>query len=105
MGLKSVILACATASGLSSLAFAQDFGWRDANGKYTPDTPDRKTSNGFAGWLFKTSDPDWEAKWNTPESETPAFSTTETVRKGETIFTLIFIVNPKPDAKQEANVR
>ena len=85
-------------------ATSEDVGWRDAEGKLVPDTESRKSSNGFAGWLLTTSDPDWEAKWNTPEHETPAFTGTETVRKGETIYTLIFVVNPKPDAKGEANV-
>lgn len=87
-----------------SIAAAQDFGWRDKDGKPTPDTESRKSSDGFAGWLLTTSDPDWEAKWNTPEHETPMFTGAETVRKGETIFTLIFIVNPKPDAKGDVNV-
>jgi hypothetical protein len=87
-----------------SIVTAQDFGWRDADGKRSPDTDSRKSSSDFAGWLLTTADPDWEAKWKTPEHETPSFTEAGTVRKGETVYTLIFIVNPKPDAKGEANV-
>jgi hypothetical protein len=98
IGYTIVAIACC------SIATAQDFGWRDADGKLSPDTDARKTSSDFAGWLLTTADPDWEAKWNTPEHETPSFSEAGTVRKGETVYTLIFIVNPKPDAKGAANV-
>ena len=84
---------------------AQDFGWRGSDGKFTPDTESRKTSKGFAGWLLTTSDPDWEAKWNTPEHETPAFNEADTVRKGETVYTLIFLVNPKVRGDGEVEVR
>ena len=102
---KTAIIGCAIlALACCSIAAAQDFGWRDSSGKLTPDTDARKTANGFAGWLLTTSDPDWEAKWNTPEHETPSFSGASSLRKGETVYTLIFIVNPKPDAKGEANV-
>jgi hypothetical protein len=87
-----------------SIAASEELGWRDKDGNPAPDSDARKSSNGFAGWLLTTSDPDWEAKWNTPEHETPMFTAAETVRKGETIFTLIFIVNPKLDANGEANV-
>ena len=87
-----------------SLAASQDLGWRDKDGNATPDTDSRKSANGFAGWVLTTSDPDWQSKWNTPEHETPMFKGAETVRKGETIYTLIFISNPKPDAKGIVNV-
>ena len=92
------------AMAVCSIAASQEVGWRDANGKPAPDTESRKTSNGFAGWVLTTSDPDWEAKWNTPEHETPSFSGADTVRMGETVYTLIFIVNAKPDEKGEVNV-
>jgi hypothetical protein len=88
-----------------TLAAGQDFGWRGADGKPTPDTESRKTLQNFAGWLLTTSDPDWEAKWNTPEHETPSFSEARTVRKGETVFTLIFIVNPKVGGNGDVDVR
>jgi hypothetical protein len=100
------IVWCAIASlSIFPLAAAQEFGWRGSDGKFTPDTDARKTSKGFAGWLLTTSDPDWESKWNTPEQETPSFVEAGTVRKGETVYTLIFLVNPKTDAKGEVNVR
>ena len=93
------MLACiATAS-------AEDFGWRGPDGKAVPDTEFRKSSKGFAGMVMTTSDPDWEAKWNTPEHETPAFTEATTVRRGETVYTLIFLVNPKVGAAAEVDVR
>jgi hypothetical protein len=105
MNTKAAVISFAIlAMAACSIATSQDVGWRDKDGNSAPDTDSRKTSNGFAGWLLTTSDPDWEAKWNTPEHETPRFTEADTVRKGETIFTLIFIVNPKPDAKGEVNV-
>ena len=93
------MLVCAATAG------AQEFGWRDADGKLVPDTEFRKTSKDFGGLLLTTSDPDWEAKWNTPEHEIPAFTEATTVRRGETVFTLIFLVNPKVGAKGEVDVR
>src|SRR6185436_18784114 len=87
-----------------SLAASQEIGWRDKDGNAAPDTDSRKSSNGFAGWVLTTSDPDWQSKWNTPERETPTFKGAETVRKGETIYTLIFISNPKPDTSGNVNV-
>ena len=86
-------------------ATAQDFGWRDSDGKPVPDTEFRKTSKDFAGMVLTTSDPDWEAKWNTPEHETPSFTEATKVRVGETVFTLIFLVNPKVSANGEVDVR
>src|SRR5262245_54364507 len=104
MKISDAIIGAMLALAACSIATAQDFGWRDANGNPTPDTDSRKSSNGLAGWLLTTSDPDWEAKWNTPEHEIPTFAGAETVKRGESIFTLIFIVNPKPDAKGQVNV-
>jgi len=89
----------------AATATAEDFGWRGPDGKAMPDTEFRKSSKGFAGMLLTTSDPDWEAKWNTPEHETPSFTEATTVRKGETVFTLIFFVNPEADAKGAVDVR
>jgi hypothetical protein len=97
---------CAFAlAAFSSLGAAEDFGWRGPDGKFEPDTEFRKSSQGFGGLLLTTSDPDWEAKWNTPEHETPSYKEATTVRRGETVYTLIFLVNPKIDGKGQVNVR
>ena len=84
---------------------AQQFAWRDSNGDPMPDTEARKSSGGFGGWLLTTSDQDWEAKWNTPEHVTPSFTEAETVREGETVYTLIFMVNPLPNSSGDVDVR
>ena len=98
------VVACLLACVATATATAQDFGWRDSEGKPAPQTEFQKSSKGFGGMLLTTSDPDWEAKWNTPEHETPSFTEATTVRRGETVFTLIFLVNPKTGAKGEVDV-
>jgi hypothetical protein len=83
----------------------QDFAWRDQDGQLIRDTDARKSSDGFGGWVITTSDADWAAKWATPAEETPSFTTAESVRKGERVETLIFIVNPLRNEKGEVDVR
>jgi hypothetical protein len=90
----------------SGSAFAQEFFWRDQRGQRAPDTEARKSEGGFGGWLVITPDQDWEAKWAVPdELATPAFNEAETLRFGETVVALIFIVNPLPNAEGNVNVR
>jgi hypothetical protein len=86
-------------------ASAQDSYWRSRDGQPVPDTDQRKSSRGFGGWVIATADADWEAKWNTPAQETPEFAEAHSVRKGQRVFTLIFIGNPLPDSNGEVNVR
>jgi hypothetical protein len=95
---------------IASLAFvlvasAEDFGWRDKEGNPAPDTDSRKISQGFAGWILTTSDADWQAKWNTPEHETPSFAAADKVHRGQTIYTLIFLANPKAGDDGKVDVR
>jgi len=93
------------AVALGSSALAEDFGWRDKQGNAAPDSDSRKVSQGFAGMILTTSDADWEAKWNTPEHETPSFTEAEKVHLGQTIYTLIFLANPKAGADGKVDVR
>ena len=79
------------ASLLGGIAGAEEYGWRDADGKRLPDTEWRKSSQGFAAMLLNTSDADWWEKWNRPE--TPNYKEVKSVRKGGQVVTLIFIVN------------
>ena len=79
---------------LIGTAGAQEYFWRDKSGNSIPDTPDRKSENGFAGWLVVTPDQDWKEKWETPPETIPHFSEASTVRVGEQLFTLIFFANP-----------
>jgi len=100
---RSLVATACLLVGIAT-ATAEEFGWRGPDGKGVPDTEFRKSSNGFAGMLLTTSDPDWEAKWNTPEHVAPAFKEATTVRNGETVFTLVFLVNPKVGANGEVDV-
>ncbi len=91
---------------LSGVATGQEFFWRDERGQPAPDTEARKSERGFGGWLVITSDQDWEAKWAVPdELATPAFDEADTLRFGETVVALIFIVNPSPNPEGNVNVR
>jgi hypothetical protein len=95
----------------TSLAFchaigAQEFFWRDERGQPAPATDARKSERGFGGWLVITSDGDWEAKWNVPKGlATPAFNEADSLKLGESVVALIFIVNPLPNAAGNGNVR
>ncbi len=96
-----VLLLATTATAIA--AEGQSF-WRDSDGKAAPDTPDRRSIEGFGGWLLVTSDQDWRAKWNSPRETVPKFSATDSPRRGQKIFVLIFLGNPKLDANRSANV-
>lgn len=86
-------------------AVAQVFTWRDGAGRAVPDTEARKSRNGFAAWILTTSDTDWEAKWNTSPESIPQFTVAHTVRKGERVTTLLFVVNPLRNSDGNVNVR
>jgi hypothetical protein len=83
---------------------AAEMGWRDRSGKAVPDTSDQRVVKGFGGWLVVTSDADWEAKWDTPSDNTPAFTTVDEVALGQTITILVFYANPRFDAKRAIKV-
>lgn len=97
--LALVIAAVSTAMAAESPSF-----WRDSEGKPAPDAPDRRSIEGFGGWLLVTSDQDWQAKWNSPRDAVPRFTATDSPRRGQKIFVLIFLGNPKLDANRSANV-
>jgi hypothetical protein len=78
--------------------------WVDSDGKAAVDTPDRRSVEGFGGWLLVTSDQDWRTKWNTPRATTPKFTVTDSPRRGQKVFVLIFFGNPKLDINRAANV-
>jgi len=88
------------------VAVAQDFYWRDRAGKPAPNVDARKSLRGFGSWLIVTSDGDWEAKWNIPDEQaTPTFKEAESLRYGDTVVALVFIGNPRRDARGDVNVR
>jgi hypothetical protein len=84
-------------------AVAEEFGWRDSQGKPVPDNDGQKSAQGFGGKLLITKDRDWKEKWARPE--TPRFSSADIVKLGETITALVFWVNAAKDAKGEVHIR
>src|SRR5882762_8600387 len=59
----------------------------------------------FGASLVVTPDEDWETKWNTPPETVPTFREARTVKRGGVVTILIFVANPKTDARNAANVR
>lgn len=82
---------------------ATPLGWRSLDGKILPDTEARKGVDGFGGWLVVTPDQDWQKKWETP-NVAPYFKEVDTIKKGTTIFVLMFYSNPKV-LNQKVNIR
>lgn len=64
-----------------------------------------KVKNDFAASLILTPDKDWQKKWDTPSDVTPSFTEVETVKTGDEVTMLIFFANPKPDNKNNINIR
>lgn len=91
------------AATLASASTVHAEGWRDKSGQPVPDTAERKSKDGFGGWLLVTSDPDWAAKWDTPADVAPQFTTASSSRVGERVFVLIFFSGPllTPDGRAE----
>ena len=88
---------------LTSVGFAKPPGWIDAQGHAPPDTEFRKSKDGFGGIVIVTSDR-WKKKWETSPTTIPNFRTTDTVRRGETVFVLTFFTNPGLDDHKNAAV-
>jgi len=99
--LVAQILALAIPNG----ALGQEPGWFDNEGQRAPNSESQKSKSGFGGLLVITTDQDWEEKWSTPPETTPELNTTSTVRVGERITTLIFLINPLRDEDSQAHVR
>ena len=79
-------------------------GWRDRQGRAAANTDDRKSVDGFGGWIIVTSDANWKAKWETPSSTTPNFTTAKDIRRGKQIFVLTFFANPQLTTEGKADV-
>jgi hypothetical protein len=86
----------------AATARAEDSAWHDKNGKPVPDSDHQKSLREFGGLLILTSDPDWEAKWKSPEN--PSYTTTNKVSLGQTLMGLVLFVNPALDKDGNARV-
>lgn len=84
---------------------ADEVTWRGANGEPAGDTDARKSANGFGGWVASTADADWLERWERPANGTPSLTESKSVRRGEKLTILIFVLNAAPDAQNQANVR
>jgi hypothetical protein len=90
---------------LAGGAQADEITWLGANGEPAGDTDSRKSANGFGGWVAATSDADWLERWQRPANGGPTLTESKSVRRGEKLTILIFVLNPAPDAQNQANVR
>jgi hypothetical protein len=77
--------------------------WRQ-DGQPVANTESRKSIDGFGAAALVTSDSDWEAKWNTPASETPKFTEVHRLMRGDRAWVLIFFANPSPDERSWVDV-
>ena len=78
--------------------------WVDKNGVQAADAPERKTVDGFGGWLMVTPDADWKEKWSTPRESTPVFSPAEKMSIGDRVTVLSFFSNPALNAEGKTDV-
>ncbi|MET0378283.1 MAG: hypothetical protein ABW049_04750 [Spongiibacteraceae bacterium] len=78
--------------------------WRDQQGRPAADTDDRKSVDGFGGWVVVTSDANWKEKWETPSDTTPSFTLAKNIRRDEQIFVLTFLANPPLSTDGRAEV-
>ena len=79
-------------------------GWHDQKGNPAINTDDRKSVNGFGGWVIVTSDANWKEKWETPSSTAPSFTSAKYVPRGQPIYVLTFFANPQLTAEGNAEV-
>lgn len=82
---------------LPSFGYAEQVGWTDRNGNSLENTENKKSINGFGGWLLITSDQNWKEKWESPESVPPLFTTAEQISLGDNITILTLYINPQTD--------
>jgi hypothetical protein len=78
--------------------------WRGEDGNPLPETEARKSVNGLGVWLILTPGEEWKEEVQSPASTTPDVLESSEVARGQTLTTLIFIANPKPDKTGLANV-
>lgn len=103
--MKSAVVAMLLGLVLASGAGAAEGVWRGADGEPAADTDARKSANGFGGWIAATADADWQARWERPTEGGPSFNESHSVRRGERLTILIFLLNPAVDVVNVANVR
>jgi len=79
-------------------------GWVNRDGTPVLDTDNLKSKKGFGGWVIVTPDEDWAEKWDTPPGNTPHFNEASSIKYGDSVTILIFIINPAVDNNGEVNI-
>lgn len=79
--------------------------WVGEDGQALPETPARRTSDGFGGWLLVTADPEWRAHWDRPPKRRPSLSEARYVGYGERLTILAFYTNPATTADGRIDIR
>jgi hypothetical protein len=79
-------------------------GWHTKDGKPLPNTDNRKSINGFGGWLIITPDADWKEKWETPTYVSPHFNEASEVEYGQHLAILTFFINPLKDESGNVDI-
>lgn len=100
--LKSSIYGLLVVAAASSGAKADD--WFAEDKESWPATEYRKVENDFGAWLFVTPDLDWPERWSTPRSHIPHFRQADSLRVGDELAVLIFIINPATDEENQLSV-
>lgn len=80
---------------LPSLGIAEQVGWTDKNGNIIENTDNKKSINGFGGWLLITSDQNWKEKWESAGNDSPLFTTVQQISLGDKITILTLYINPE----------
>jgi hypothetical protein len=80
--------------GSMPLVGACQEGWNDEAGRRAEDTDARKSQAGFGGWIVVTSDADWRTQWESSPETVPRITEAKAVKRGQTVFVLIFFSNP-----------
>lgn len=86
-------------------AIADAGAWVGEDGRTLPQTPARKTSDGFGGWLLVTADPEWRAHWDRPPMGRPTLAEARYVVYGERLTILAFYTNPAKASDGRIDIR
>ncbi len=89
----------------AGVVLADPGAWVGEDGRALPETPARKTSDGFGGWLLVTADPEWRAHWNRPPKGRPSLSEARYVGYGERLTILAFYTNPAATTDGRIDIR
>lgn len=66
--------------------------------------PHKPADKPLDGVVLVTDDPDWQAKWNTPEDTVPHFNRVTRAKRGQKLVVLIFVARPGMDAERNVKV-